>query len=102
MLLCGDKEEDMTKYLETYRKALEEGGCQSTEYPVHGLFLRTERPTGNRPQVKILGEEVERVTHLKYIGTSLEEEGGMQRRRYSDTSWSSVEELEEMQWGVVR
>ena len=26
----------------------------------------------------ILGEEVERVTHFKYLGTSIEEEGGME------------------------
>ena len=31
-----------------------------------------------RTQVKILGEEVERVTHFKYLGTSIEEEGGME------------------------
>ena len=28
--------------------------------------------------MKILGEEVERVTHFKYLGTSIEEEGGME------------------------
>ena len=33
---------------------------------------------GNREPVKILGEELERVTHFKYLGTSTEEEGGME------------------------
>ena len=33
---------------------------------------------GNRPQVNILGEELERVTHLKYLGPSIEEEGGIE------------------------
>ena len=33
---------------------------------------------GNREPVKILGEELERVTHLKYLGTSMEEGGGME------------------------
>ena len=33
---------------------------------------------GNREPVKILGEELERVTHFKYLGTSMEEEGGME------------------------
>ena len=32
---------------------------------------------GNREPVKILEEELERVTHLKYLGKSMEEEGGM-------------------------
>ena len=33
---------------------------------------------GNREPVKILREELERVTHFKYLGTSIEEEGGME------------------------
>ena len=33
---------------------------------------------GNREPVNILGEELERVTHFKYLGTSMEEEGGME------------------------
>ena len=31
---------------------------------------------GHREPVKILGEELESVTHFKYLGTSMEEEGG--------------------------
>ena len=41
-------------------------------------FSFEQNAQGNRPHVKILGEEVERVTHFKYLGTSLEEEGGME------------------------
>ena len=41
-------------------------------------FSFEQNAQGNRPQVKILGEEVERVTHFKYLGTSIEEEGGME------------------------
>ena len=37
-------------------------------------FSFEQNAQGNRPQVKILGEEVERVTHFKYLGTSIEEE----------------------------
>ena len=33
---------------------------------------------GNREPVKILGEELDRVTHFEYLGTSMEEEGGME------------------------
>ena len=58
----------------------EGNASQSTGDPVRGLFLRTERQNaqGNRPQVKIIGEKVERVAHFKYLGTSTEEEGGME------------------------
>ena len=41
-------------------------------------FSFEQNAKGTRPQVKILGEEVERVTHFKYLGTSIEEEGGME------------------------
>ena len=41
-------------------------------------FSFEQNAQGNRPQVQILGEEVERVTHFKYLGTSIEEEGGME------------------------
>ena len=41
-------------------------------------FSFEQNAHGNRPQVKIVGEEVERVTHFKYLGTSIEEEGGME------------------------
>ena len=34
-------------------------------------------PTRKPRAVKILGDELERVTHFKYLGTSMEEEGGM-------------------------
>ena len=40
-------------------------------------FSFEQNAQGNRPQVQILGEEVERVTHFKYLGTSIEENGGM-------------------------
>ena len=33
---------------------------------------------GNREPLNILGEELERVTHFKYLGTSKEDEYGME------------------------
>ena len=41
-------------------------------------FNFEQNQQGNRELVKILGEELERVTHFKYLGTSMEEEGGME------------------------
>ena len=41
-------------------------------------FNFEQNQQGNREPVKILGEELERVTHFIYLGTSMEEEGGME------------------------
>ena len=76
IVLCGDKDVDMTEYLESWRKALEERGMRASRPKTQ--FMDFSFAQGNQPQVKILGEEVERVTHFKYLGTSIEEEGGME------------------------
>ena len=78
IVLCGDKDVDMTEYLESWRKALEERGMRVGRPKTQFMdFSFEQNAQGNRPQVKILGEEVERVNHFKYLGTSIEEEGGM-------------------------
>ena len=70
---------DMTEYLESWRKALEERGMRVSRPKTQFMDSSFEQNAqGNRPQVKIIGEEVERVTHFKYLGTSIEEEGGME------------------------
>ena len=74
IVLCGDKDVDMTEYLESWRKALEERGMRVSRPKTQFMdFSFEQNAQGNRPQVKILGEEVERVTHFKYLGTSIEE-----------------------------
>ena len=37
-------------------------------------FALRQNESGNREPTKIIGEELERVTHFKFIGTSTEEE----------------------------
>ena len=41
-------------------------------------FNLEQNQQGNREPVNILGEELERVTNFKYLGTSMEEEGGIE------------------------
>ena len=53
-----------------------------------------------REPVKILGEELQRVHHFKYIGSSVEEIGGMTTKQFTESE-PRVEKLEEMQWSVV-
>ena len=79
IVLCGDKDMDMTEYLESWRKALEERGMRVSRPKTQFMdFSFEHNAQGNQPQVKILGKEVERVTHFMYLGTSIEEEGGME------------------------
>ena len=79
IVLCGGREVDMTEYLDTWRKSLEERGMRVSRPKTQFMDFNFEQSQqGNRDPVKILGEELERVTHFKYLGTSLEEEGGME------------------------
>ena len=77
-VLCGCKEVDITEYLETRRKSLEERETRVSRPKTKCMdFLFEQSEQGNREPVKLLGEELERVTHFRYIVMSIEEEGGM-------------------------
>ena len=79
IVLCGGREVGMTEYLDTRRKSLEERGMRVSRPKTQFMDFNFEQSQqGNREPVKILGEELERVTHFKYLGTSMEEEGGME------------------------
>ena len=78
-VLCGGREVDMTEYLDTWRKSLEERGMRVSRPKSQFMdFNFQQSQQGNREPVKILGEELERVTHFKYLGTTMEEEDGME------------------------
>ena len=71
IVLCGGREVDMTEYLDTWRKSLEERGMRVSRPKTQFMDFNFEQSQqGNREPVKILGEELERVTHFKYLGTS--------------------------------
>ena len=79
IVLCGGREVDMTEYLDTWRKSLEERGMRVCMPKTQFMDFNFEQSQqGTREPVKILGEELERVTHFKYLGTSMVEEGGME------------------------
>ena len=78
IVLCGDDETDMTEYLETWRKALEERGMGISRPKTQFMDFNFGQDNGQeREPVKILGEELQRVHHFKYLGSSVEETGGM-------------------------
>ena len=77
IVLWGDDETDMTEYLEIWRRALEDRGMRiSRPKPQFIVFQFGEDNGQGRGPVKILGEELHRVPHFKYIGSSVEETGG--------------------------
>ena len=76
-------EVDMAEYLETWRRALEERGMRVSRKTPHFVdFSFEQNAQGNRPQVKILGEEVERVTHFKYLETEIAKRVGAAWRNW--------------------
>ena len=78
IVLCGDDERDMREYLETRRKALEERGMRISRPKTQFMDFNFGQDNGQeREPVKILGEELQRVHHFKYLGSSVEETGGM-------------------------
>ena len=104
IVLCGGREVDMTEYLDTWRKSLEERGMRVSRPKTQFMDFNFEQSRqGNREPVKILGEELERVTHFEYLGTSMEEEGGMETEiTIHKAGGSRLEKLEEMQRSTVR
>ena len=78
IVLCGDDETDTTEYLETWRRALEDRGMRISRPKTQLIdFQFGEDNAQGRGPVKILGEELQMVHHFKYLGSSLEETGGM-------------------------
>ena len=76
--LYGDDETDMTEYLETRRRALEDRGMRISRPKTQFIAFTFGQDNGQgREPVKILGEELQRVHRFMYIGASVEETGGM-------------------------
>ena len=90
IVLCGGREVDMTDYLDMWRKSLEERGMRVSRPKTQFMDFNFEQnQQGHREPVKILGEELERVTHFKYLGTSMEEEGKLR----SQSGWELAGEI---------
>ena len=76
--LYDDDETDMTEYLETWRRALEDRGMRISRPKTQFIAFKCGQDNGQgREPVKILGEELQRVHRFKYIGASVEETGDM-------------------------
>ena len=79
IVLCGGTEVDMTEYLETWRKAREERRIMVSRPKTQFMDFKFERNEEiDKPTVKIQGDELEKVTHFKYLGSVMEEKRGME------------------------
>ena len=78
IVLRGDDETDMTEYLETWRRALDDRGMRISRPNTQFIYFKFGHDNGQgRYPVNILEEEIQRVHHFKYLGLSVEETGGM-------------------------
>ena len=76
--LYGDDETDMTEYLETWRRSLEDRGMRISRPKTQFIAFKFGQDNGQgREPVKIPGEELQRVHRFKHLGQSVEEKGGM-------------------------
>ena len=77
--MCSEHEINMTECLDTWRKPLElERGMRVSRPKTQFRDFNFEQSEqGNQDPVKILGEELVRVTHFKYLGTSIYRETEM-------------------------
>ena len=78
IVLCGDDETDMTEYLEAWRRSLEDRGMRISRPKTQFVDFKFGQDNGpGREPVTVLGKELLRVLHFKYLGSSVEETGGM-------------------------
>ena len=78
IVLCGDDETDMTEYLETWRNALEGRGMRISRPKTQSMDFNFGQDYGQeREPVTTLGKVLQRVHHFKYLGSSVDETGGM-------------------------
>ena len=100
IVLFGDGETDMTEYLETWRRALQDRGMRISHISRPTTqFMDLILDMTMAKEESRLGEELQRVHHFKYLGSSVDETGGMTTE--ITQSECSMEKLEEMQWSVV-
>ena len=67
-IVCGDDETDMTAYLETWRKALEDRGMRISRPKTKFMDSNLGQDNGQgREPVKILREDLQIVHHLSIL-----------------------------------
>ena len=64
-------------------------------------FALRQNESGNREPIKIIGEERERVTHFKCLGTSTEEKRCMETEITVRMGLARLDKWEEMQGSIV-
>ena len=103
IVLCGDGETDMTKYLDTWRRTLEYRGMRISRPKTQFIDIKYGQDNGQgREPVNILGEELQRVHHFKYLGSSVDETGCMtteiSQRVYA--AWGNWKRCSGVLWGM--
>ena len=75
IVLCSDGETYMPEYLDNWRRALEDRGMRISRPKTKFMDLILDMIMAK--EESRLGEELQRVHHFKYLGSSVDETGGM-------------------------
>ena len=100
IVLCGDDETDMTEYLETWRKALEERGMRISRPKTQFMDLALDRIMAKKESR--LRSQRKRYKECIILSTSVQRGRDWRNgnRKYKESE-RSMDKLEEMQWSVV-
>ena len=78
----------MTEYLVMWRKVLQDRGMMVCRPKIQFLdFAFTQNDQENRESIKILEQEPEILIHFKYLGTCVDEKGGMEME-FTKQTWT--------------
>ena len=90
VILCADIREELGTRLETWRGVMEDRGMRVSRKKTEYLCLEIQKEAGT---VKMQGEELNRVEEFKYLGSTVQANGGAERGgKASASRMESVEE----------
>ena len=88
VVLCAGNEVDMTEYLESRRKALDERRMKVSRPKAQWMECRIAKRV-DRQTVKIAGEELKKVNNFKSLGAVMAETGGIEIRHRVSAAWEN-------------
>ncbi|KAF4070145.1 hypothetical protein AMELA_G00296780 [Ameiurus melas] len=95
LVVCGETRKEMVDRLEVWRSEVEDRGMRVSRQKTEYLFIGKRELVG---EVKMQGEKLKRVEDFKYLGSTVQTDGGVERERGNKKDPSRVECLAEDNW----